>query len=591
MKLRYLALLGEAVSGAKVRQGAYRNRELASWNVSNDLFVQCSDGLRCHFLPNDSGVVIGTLFHRYGAPSEIEHLEPEDAHAIVKTRARHLVDRFWGRYIAILRLDGGNLVLRDPSGLLPGYVTEVDGAIAVASDPDTLFLSGLAQPDIDRSGLAKALAFGQFPVMETALRGIRRLLPGMCLSKTSHGISMLAYWKPASFVNQPGEVLFEEQVEKLRRITQFCVTAWSKVFRQPLLTVSGGLDSSIVAALLAIVHPRPHALTVSTNDPLGDERRHCDPLVEHLDLKFRAERYNLDLVDLGRSSSDHLAAPSGRPDALAYDAAISGVAREIGADAIFSGNGGDSVFYMSRSARPLVDRYLEDGIVPALTATIGDISMVTGASSLQVIKEGFRVWRSARRGYSWPVDTSYLASDQFMELAGPAVEHPWLGASEACLPPGKQAHLAMMMRMQPSVEAYVERDGVPIIHPLLSQPIVEACLAIPTWHQCMGGYDRAVARRAFADLLPKPIIERRAKGSPQGFAFEIFHRFKREIRERLLDGYLLHEGILGRSGIEHLLRPDANPSAEQVLRLLSIVDAEAWARNWKSTVVNLKVRA
>src|SRR3546814_5721791 len=71
-------------------------------------------------------------------------------------------------------------------------------------------------------------------------------------------------------------------------------------------------------------------------------------------------------------------------------------------------------------------------------------------------------------------------------------------------------------------------SDLPVIHPLLSQPVIEHCLAIPTWLQCAGGCDRSIARQAFKPDLPAKVIERRGKGSPQGFIYQIFYRFRSE---------------------------------------------------------------
>src|SRR5581483_7615216 len=48
--------------------------------------------------------------------------------------------------------------------------------------------------------------------------------------------------------------------------------------------------------------------------------------------------------------------------------------------------------------------------------------------------------------------------------------------------------------------------------PLCSPPLMELCLRIPTYVLTQGGWDRAVARRAFYDDLPPEIRNRRHKG-------------------------------------------------------------------------------
>src|SRR3546814_984119 len=81
-------------------------------------------------------------------------------------------------------------------------------------------------------------------------------------------------------------------------------------------------------------------------------------------------------------------------------------------------------------------------------------------------------------------------------------------ASDLTLP-GKAAHVAMLARAQKSIELYPRADAPPQIVPLLSQPVVELCLSIPTWQWVHGGRDRAVARAAFAGILPDLLVERK----------------------------------------------------------------------------------
>jgi asparagine synthase (glutamine-hydrolysing) len=95
-----------------------------------------------------------------------------------------------------------------------------------------------------------------------------------------------------------------------------------------------------------------------------------------------------------------------------------------------------------------------------------------------------------------------------------------------------------------------------VLHPLFSQPVVEACLAIPSWEWRAGGIDRAVARQAFAADLPEEILRRRTKGGPDGFCAEIIRHHHARIRARLLDGALARQGILDRVAVEKALGAD-----------------------------------
>jgi asparagine synthase (glutamine-hydrolysing) len=117
---------------------------------------------------------------------------------------------------------------------------------------------------------------------------------------------------------------------------------------------------------------------------------------------------------------------------------------------------------------------------------------------------------------------------------------------------------------------------------LLSQPVIEACLPIPSWEWRAGGRDRAVARAAFAPDLPPSIIGRRSKGGPDGFSAIILREHRTAITERLLDGMLVREGVVDRAALEARFADRRPFSGEEQSRLLDLVDTEAWARSWSS---------
>ncbi|PZR80881.1 MAG: asparagine synthase, partial [Stutzerimonas stutzeri] len=85
---------------------------------------------------------------------------------------------------------------------------------------------------------------------------------------------------------------------------------------------------------------------------------------------------------------------------------------------------------------------------------------------------------------------------------------------------------------------------------------------------------------AFRDDLPAAIIERRGKGGPDSFAIAILRTRLREIRQILLDGLLVRQGILCRSALEAGLTERAIMVGDDYVRLLLLLDTEAWARHW-----------
>lgn len=582
MTCRFLAIIGETELQAARQFMASRFPSLTPFEISPETFVLVDAGLTMYVLSAGGGCVIGTLFHRNGASVPLERLDEGDAHAIIRTGGRHLIERFWGRYIALLRLADGSLAVRDPSGMLPCVYTSSASCICLASEPGVLAEADLLRPAVDDDGLGRALLFPGFPEERTALKNLKNLRPGTAL-QWRNGISEVKnLWHPWDFVSKMSEKDNGAQAERLGRVIQQCVSGWSRLQGRGLMCVSGGLDSSIVASALTRAGNDLSCLTLVTADKLGDERAFGTKLADHLGLELTIDEYDIADIRLDISSVAHQAKPFGRIDALAYDAALVRTARQTAANCIFSGLGGDNVFYMSHSARPIVDRFLTEGLSAGTWASVCDIAALTGESAFKVTWHAFGNWRRRDEPYGWKPNADYLSPNVVAKHLADQANHPWLALPTGVRLPGKSAQIAMLLRMQHSIDAYLERGGTPIVHPLVSQPVIECSLGIPTWLQSRGGRDRAVARQAFEAYLPREIIYRRLKGSPQGFIQEIFRHFRSEIRERLLDGYLVASGIADRRLLEVAFNRTTKHDGVSVLRLLLLVDTESWIRHWQA---------
>lgn len=552
--------------------------------IADDITLFTSAKDRVLPLPEGRGMVFGHIFHRYGQAEALKEFAPPEIGPIEASGGLHLFERYWGRYLAVIRVGGKVRVLRDPSGTLPCVFADTGDAMWFASEAALLVDAGAVRPGIDFQAVARSLYFGGLPEEDTALAGVKQLLPGTFLNVENGRHCTSIGWSPWKFVSVASEETAEEQATKLRRVTQSCVTGWGRLHSELVLGVSGGLDSSIIAACLHSAGSKFSCVTLTTEDPLGDERGYSRAIAAHVGSYLFEERYELSDVSLDTSSVAGLASPFGRLDAQAYDATVVRIAKGSGAQAIFTGNGGDNIFYMSHSARPLVDRYLTTGTSPDLLKTVRDISALTGANGFRVAWHGMGLLCRASEGYVWKSEPKFLAPMVLAELDERPAIHPWLEQPEGYRMPGKAAHIAMLLRMHYSLDAYSARGDIAVIHPLVSQPIIECCLRIPTWQQCAGGHDRSIARRAFADMLPPAVTRRRAKGSPQGFTYQIFEHFRSQIRDRLFDGALMANGIVDKESVEDVFRARHRATGAEMMRLLTLVDTEAWVRHWQSKI-------
>lgn len=265
---------------------------------------------------------------------------------------------------------------------------------------------------------------------------------------------------------------------------------------------------------------------------------------------------------------------------VAYDAAAIRHITDIKANLFMTGAGGDNVFYLTHSVRPIVDRYLVEGVTFSLFDTIRDIATIAETSLFDVVGQVLRfVIERKGRQYEWRYDGSLLHPDCLSKLERNPPTHPWLAAPHNALP-GKAGHIAMMTRAQQYLHGYDRDLSFTSVAPLLSQPVVEAALRIPSWVACEGGIDRSAARRAFESRVPAKIMRRRTKGGPDAFAIQILRSNIELVRERLLGGRLVSNGILDKAAIDAILAPERLQSDANYVRLLLFLDTEAWIDWW-----------
>jgi asparagine synthase (glutamine-hydrolysing) len=120
-----------------------------------------------------------------------------------------------------------------------------------------------------------------------------------------------------------------------------------------------------------------------------------------------------------------------------------------------------------------------------------------------------------------------------------------------------------------------------IVHPLISQPIIELCLQIPCYVLTYGGIDRALVREAFEGVVPNDIVARTTKGGTAGYFNSLLLRNRTFLRDFLLGGLLVTEGLLDKRKTEVALSESSLIRDPQLLfPILDAVRAEVWLRTW-----------
>jgi len=141
-------------------------------------------------------------------------------------------------------------------------------------------------------------------------------------------------------------------------------------------------------------------------------------------------------------------------------------------------------------------------------------------------------------------------------------------------------HIAWLLQIQNHLEGYGREQQLMSLAPLMSQPIIEHCLQIPTWMWFRDGLNRVIARDAFAEMLPSEIIQRRSKGTPDSFIVEIYEANRAKIRSLLTDGWLASQKIIDLPTVLTVLDDPRPAHGTAYRRIMTFADVEAWVRAW-----------
>lgn len=582
MKGRYLALIERDLEArgaiARISEEAARRFGLALVAVCGQARIY-TDGEVPHLAgPAGDFALLGVLFRREGARSRIDIIDAGEERRIVESGCAALIERCWGGYLAFAanpRADELN-VLRDPSGAIPCFRIDMAGFTYLASDVEIALGLSSASAAIDWRRVAQRLAFPVSRTGATCLRGVAATPPGTRLRFANDYERADSLWDPWTFASHDMQITNAgAAADMLVAEIGACTDAMAGLDRRPLIELSGGIDSSIVAACLVKRAPAATCVNLYCNAPGGDERRYASAVVERIGVRLRVAALDGAEADLRRVPA--IRAPD--PDANLLHEMIDTVMIEelkaAGADAFFSGGGGDNVFCFLSTASPAVDALLSGAGLGAFRGAVLDIAALHGSSLWTAA--GYALRKTLLGGaIRQPRRDAFITREV---LSAPPALNPWCEGPDGALP-GKREHLTSITFGLWNADATERSRVAPVRYPLLAQPVVELCLRIPSWLWVAGGRDRALARRAFANALPDIVVRRRTKGDLTGFMMETFRRQRSLVRELLLDGRLAKEGIIDRRSVEASLSSDG--ALDQVKRgtLLTLAKAEVWAQGW-----------
>lgn len=145
------------------------------------------------------------------------------------------------------------LLVRDPLGVKPVYYHAAPGRFLFASELRSLLASGLVPRELDATGLDSFLKFGAVQEPVTLVRSVRLLPAGSLLRWHEGTFQVERYWdlpRAPEPLNGTGRK-FEQRVEEMRQALSDSIRLRLESDVPLGVFLSGGIDSTVVAALAA----------------------------------------------------------------------------------------------------------------------------------------------------------------------------------------------------------------------------------------------------------------------------------------------------------------------------------------------------
>jgi asparagine synthase (glutamine-hydrolysing) len=492
---------------------------------------------------------------------------------------------------------------RDPFGKKPLYYADLGRTLIFGSEIKPILEDPRVSKEIDFEALHHYLSLLVIPAPWSIFQSIRKLPAGHWMLVDERGTQIERYWHCDA---EPADVAENEAVEEIRRLL-FRAVEKRLIAEVPLgAFLSGGLDSSLVVAIMSQLSKAPvKTLSVgfegpATHNELPFARRlaeHCR--TDHTELTLKPDVVAM-VHDLVRYADEPFGISSALPTLL-----IARAARQR-LTVVLTGDGGDEMFggyshYLwerwagaFRRLPPVADTMLltaagtlgrrVDGRAGALRSRV--TKFVSNARRPDVARR--LGWGSA---FSQDEKLALYSGDlaQMSIEATTAVLERHLDGTRGFEPAALQNRLDVEVWLPDEMLAKVDRmtmgASIEARCPLLDRDLARFLFSLPFRQKVPGSRGRHLKhllRRVAADLLPADLLER----PKQGFNVPLDAWFRGAAGELLTDVLsperIRRRGWFRPEAVAELVAAHRSGHAKFSNRLYALFNLELWAQEYLS---------
>jgi asparagine synthase (glutamine-hydrolysing) len=261
-----------------------------------------------------------------------------------------MVSRLNGQFaFAIFDQRNNSLFLaRDQFGICPLFYTEVDGLFIFASEIKAILKHPSVKRIVDVEGLDQILTFPGLVSPVTMFKGIKSLAPGHHITVTRDSTKLVQYWD-LIYPENPVTVFGSESdyVEKLESLLLASVSRRLTADVPIGFYLSGGLDSSLIGALMKTINPACNYPSFSIElpqDPEMNEVFYQKEVIKHLNLVHTSIPFNYHDIAKRLRQAVWTSESALKETYNTCSLALSECVKNNGVKVILSGEGADELF-------------------------------------------------------------------------------------------------------------------------------------------------------------------------------------------------------------------------------------------------------
>lgn len=491
---------------------------------------------------------------------------------------------------------------RDPLGIKPLYYANHRGELLFASELRSLLRYPGFKPGLDPASINKYLAFGYIPAPSTAYAGVRKLEPGQVVIWSPAGRRTEYFWDLPIEDNPVGAGTFDESAEATRDLLREAVRYQLRSDVEVGILLSGGIDSSAVAALAAPLAGRKlHSFSIGFQEASYNEL----PFAEMVARKVGTEHHHQTLTptdvagalpQIYRGLDEPLGDASLVPTWFLSRLAASKVKTVLG------GDGGDELFagYPSFQAHLLMERlsFLPVGVRDAINHLIQRMPVSHNYKSIPFLLAQFL------KGLGLPAEIRFLlwmgacGNAERRDLLAPEVrnelhrhnafEDVTRLAYRSGLSGGLERifYLCTKLYLQECVLMKVDRasmaHSLEVRVPFLDIDLVTHAFSLRADYKLRGRQTKLILKEALKNDLPPAILQRKKAG----FAMPVAAWLQQDLKswaQDLTDPSLIQStGVLDPAAVRRMTEEHLNRRADHRRSLWSVLAFLAWWREAKN---------